>query len=157
MAKKKTRAARKPTTSAKKPSWDLVTFQDLDSWRAKHSVPKKKLAHFLGVTNSTWHNWQGGRSNASLATQQRIKELVSGEPPMALMNGGLKKPNRTARGGRRRGKSAESPIGVGVASEDQRLNAVAAIVTAALTGNPALAASRGDVTGLIDEVRASLQ
>lgn len=165
MAKKK----RTGVKSKKKPEWTGVTFGDLDAWRAKHSIPKKRLAHFLGVTNSTWHNWQGGRANATLVAQQRIKDLIAGEPPAVLMDksAALKRPAREPRvGGGRRGRrgfngSEPEPIvaaaPVDAVAEAARLNAIASIVTAAVSGNTTnFGQSQESVVALISAVRRAL-
>lgn len=77
------KAARK-TTAAKgatrrggpSRTWALVTFAELDAWRADRNIPKKKMADLVGVTNSTYHNWARGSAVATLNTQERIRNLL---------------------------------------------------------------------------------
>jgi len=166
MAKKK----RLSIKSKKKPEWTGVTFGDLDAWRAKYGIPKKRLAHFLGVTNSTWHNWQGGRANAMLSVQQRIKDLIAGDPPEMLLddkNAALRRPAREPRvGGGRRGRPALAPAtaaaptpvldGSNGVESAARLSAISAIVTAAVGSNTAFGQSQESVVALISAVRRAL-
>jgi transcriptional regulator with XRE-family HTH domain len=87
MAKKKTTTRRKKATGSsrkssarkarRKPTWGIVTYQELEAWRVKQGLPKKRLAEQLGVTNSTYHNWARGIAVATTKAQQRIKELIT--------------------------------------------------------------------------------
>ncbi|HBP19785.1 MAG TPA: hypothetical protein DEA08_18590 [Planctomycetes bacterium] len=57
-------------------TWTLVTFAEMDGWRAERNIPKKKMADLVGVTNSTYHNWARGSAVATLNTQERIRNLL---------------------------------------------------------------------------------
>lgn len=61
-------------------AWTIVSFEELEAWRQRHNLPKKRVADLLGVTNSTYHNWARGMSVATPATQQRIQALIRGGP-----------------------------------------------------------------------------
>lgn len=74
-----------PTTTARARSddgrsraWTIVTFDELEAWRQRQNLPKKRVADLLGVTNSTYHNWARGIAVATPATQQRIFDLIRG-------------------------------------------------------------------------------
>lgn len=74
MTKKKAKARRR------KRAWTLVTYAELDAWREKRGIAKKKLAEILGVTNSTYHNWARGVAVATPNTQARIRKLLDEGP-----------------------------------------------------------------------------
>ena len=57
----------------------MVTFAELDAWRAERNIPKKRMAEMVGVTNSTYHNWARGVAVATPNTQERIRALLQGE------------------------------------------------------------------------------
>jgi transcriptional regulator with XRE-family HTH domain len=59
-------------------AWTVVTFDELDAWRAERKLPKKRMAELVGVTNSTYHNWARGSAVATLNTQERIRGLMDG-------------------------------------------------------------------------------
>lgn len=90
IAKKRPNAAAraaKPRASAQENgrsrAWTIVNFDELEAWRQKQSLPKKRVADLLGVTNSTYHNWARGIAVATPSTQQRIQELIrNGAPPL---------------------------------------------------------------------------
>ena len=98
MAKKKRTVRKKKSKSSgagrKKRSWTVVTFDDLESWRAARNIPKKKMAEMLEVTNSTYHNWARGIAVATPNTQERIRRLIENEGApllpgaVAVANGG---------------------------------------------------------------------
>ncbi len=94
MAKKKTASKRttKKSPGARRPrgdgkrkrrEWTVTTFDELDAFRAKHGIPKKKMAELLEVTNSTYHNWARGIAVATPKTQQRIRRIIDAGPPSA--------------------------------------------------------------------------
>lgn len=92
MAKKKTVSpgatkapTRKKVSVAKKKrrEWTVTTFEELDAFRAKHAIPKKKMAELLEVTNSTYHNWARGIAVATPKTQQRIRRIIDAGAPLA--------------------------------------------------------------------------
>lgn len=59
-------------------AWTIVTFDDLEAWRERQGLPKKRVADLLGVTNSTYHNWARKIAVATPSTQQRIHALING-------------------------------------------------------------------------------
>lgn len=59
--------------------WSIVTYEELDAWRAERNIPKKRMAEMVGVTNSTYHNWARGVAVATPNTQERIRALLQGE------------------------------------------------------------------------------
>jgi hypothetical protein len=80
MAKKgRTRAA--GDGDGRSRQWTIVTFADLEAWRQRHALPKKRVADLLGVTNSTYHNWARDRAVATPTTQQKIYSLIHDGPP----------------------------------------------------------------------------
>lgn len=93
MAKKKTqrKTTKKKTTakaskakakakakgsSARRPSWSIVTYEQIEAWRTKQGLPKKRMATLLGVTNSTYHNWARGIAVATYNTQRKIRDVL---------------------------------------------------------------------------------
>ena len=113
MARKKPRAKKaQPATSPaaladdplrrdeRKPQWSIVTFEELEKWREGQGIPKKRLAHLLGVTNSTWHNWARGKAVATYSTQRRIRAVIDGQDSELLRaaSGPLRRPLRHAGG-----------------------------------------------------------
>ena len=79
-------------------TWSLVTYAEMDAWRAERNIPKKKMADLVGVTNSTYHNWARGSAVATLNTQERIRNLLdsggAGVEPRA--SGGTSSEGRAA-------------------------------------------------------------
>ena len=63
----------------RKRSWSVVTYEELEAWRERESLPKKRAAELIGVTNSTYHNWARGLAVATPNTQRKIRELIDGE------------------------------------------------------------------------------
>lgn len=61
---------------SRKRSWSIVTFAELDAWRESVGLSRYGLAQQLGVTNSTWHNWQSGRAVAEARHQRAAKKLM---------------------------------------------------------------------------------
>ncbi|MCO5169957.1 MAG: helix-turn-helix domain-containing protein [Planctomycetes bacterium] len=59
-------------------AWSIVTFAQLEEWRQRQGLPKKRVADLLGVTNSTYHNWARGLAVATPSTQHKIHELING-------------------------------------------------------------------------------
>lgn len=89
-SKRSTKAARAPNGDGRSRAWTIVTFDELDAWRQRQSLPKKRVADLLGVTNSTYHNWARGIAVATPSTQQRIFDLIRGNGaalPAARTNG----------------------------------------------------------------------
>lgn len=132
MAKKKTRRGRGPgrrgagrgANDPRKPEWSIVTFDELEGWRAKNDVPKKRLAHLIGVTNSTWHNWARGKATATLATQRRIRAILDGKDPEVLR--AAREPSRRVGREARAGRGAAYTDGV--SSRSESVTAAASIV-----------------------------
>ncbi|MEZ6188429.1 MAG: helix-turn-helix transcriptional regulator [Planctomycetota bacterium] len=97
MAKKKTRKAGKTTASKaagaakatkaagqrpgrRRAEWKHTNFAAIEGWRKQHKLPKYRMAELLGISNGTYHNWARGRAVPSLATQRKIKSVLSGAP-----------------------------------------------------------------------------
>lgn len=78
--KAKTRRGKK-SGGAKKPTWSLITFKQIEEWRQKLGLSKSGMAEALQVTNSTYHNWRRGttvpHSNQQEDILQRIQALKS--------------------------------------------------------------------------------
>src|SRR5687768_13287757 len=69
-------------------AWTVVTFEDLEAWRQRQGLPKKRVADMLGVTNSTYHNWARKIAVATPTTQQRIHALINGGVATRALGGG---------------------------------------------------------------------
>ena len=68
MAKKKKKS--------KRPAWSVIQFTDIERWREKADMPNATLARALGVTTSTWYNWQNGRSIPPVGTQEKVRAFL---------------------------------------------------------------------------------
>lgn len=95
----KARTAKQPPRDKRKPEWSIVTYEELEAWRAGQEIPKKRLAHLLGVTNSTWHNWARGKAVATPTTQRRIRAVIDGKSPEVTLaaSAPLRRPLRDGR------------------------------------------------------------
>ena len=71
----KSKSAKKGS-SARRPSWSIVTYDQIEEWRKKQGLPKKRMATLLGVTNSTYHNWARGIAVATYNTQRKIRDVL---------------------------------------------------------------------------------
>lgn len=71
----------KKKTSAKKPSWDVVTFRQIEARRVELNHSKASIAEALGVTNSTFHNWQRGTTVPHVNQQEQIKAALDALTP----------------------------------------------------------------------------
>lgn len=60
----------------KQPEWTAISFNKVEEWREKLGLSKSAMAEALGVTNSTYHNWQRGDSVPYESIQERIKERI---------------------------------------------------------------------------------
>lgn len=78
------RARRPVDGDGRSRAWTIVSFDDLEAWRQRQHLPKKRVADLLGVTNSTYHNWARGIAVATPATQQRIFDLIRGGAARAV-------------------------------------------------------------------------
>jgi transcriptional regulator with XRE-family HTH domain len=160
VAKKKTQ--RKTTTrkkkakaskAARRPSWSVVTYEQIEAWREQQGLPKKRMATLLGVTNSTYHNWARGIAVATYNTQRKIREILDrGEVPAELASAPGRGRPRGA-GGNPSGNSATPGHPSGGSSRLQELTVD--LVKAYVEANP------GKVTpdaliDLIGQVRAQL-
>lgn len=148
---RKARAAAEDDTGRRderKPQWSIVTFEELERWREGQGIPKKRLAHLLGVTNSTWHNWARGKAVATYATQRRIRTVIDGQDSELLRaaSGPLRRPLR-------HGASAVS--GVGVGRPPEALTAAATIVSSYLQASKS-APDQATLTRLIRDVLSAL-
>jgi transcriptional regulator with XRE-family HTH domain len=148
MARKK--VARKTRTNGdearrdeRKPEWSIVTYPELEAWREKQGIPKKRLAHLLGVTNSTWHNWARGKAVATYATQRRIRGVIDGQDPGLLQaaSGPLRRPLRV-------GVAATGVLGGG-ARPAEAFTAAATIVSSYLQASK----TAPDQAGLVRLIR----
>lgn len=70
------------TVQTKRPKWILVRFEQIESQRKALGLPKSGMARALGVTNSTYHNWQRGSTVPHPTQQQQLKDALN-----ALSNG----------------------------------------------------------------------
>ena len=75
-AAKATSAKSGKDNSARRPSWSIVTYEQIEEWRKKQGLPKKRMASLLGVTNSTYHNWARGIAVATYNTQRKIRDVL---------------------------------------------------------------------------------
>lgn len=64
------------TKSKKKPTWGAVTFKQIEARRNALGLSKAKMAEALGVTNSTFHNWQRGTTVPHANQQEVIAETL---------------------------------------------------------------------------------
>lgn len=80
-SKRKKTTTRKASSGAPAREWKVVSFEELDAWRSRQHIPKKRMAEMVGVTNSTYHNWARGSAVATLNTQERIRDLIEKGPP----------------------------------------------------------------------------
>lgn len=84
-ASKKTTARGRSSGKTKKPKWSVVTFKQIEQWRQKIGLPKSGMAEALGVTNSTYHNWQRGTTvphpNQQHEIHARLQALETGAIP----------------------------------------------------------------------------
>jgi transcriptional regulator with XRE-family HTH domain len=138
MAKKKTRrpvTKKKPAApSGKKAqkrrrSWSLLTFEDLEKWREREGLPKKRAAEKLGVTNSTYHNWARGIAIPNTNTQKKLRETIDAPP--------------------------QGPDGLPIGPSDETMRALAGIVTTYLQSSPSKV-SPDDLPRLVRHVRQAL-
>lgn len=141
-------SARKPK-DGRQPTWSLVTFPEIEAWRAEHQVPKKTLAQLLGVTNSTWHNWQRGKSVATVSAQKRMKTLM--QDGAGKLEELLERRQELSGSGRERRRARNGHASRG---GDGELLAVGTIVAAYLSKRGGLDPT--ELTDLIRSVRAAL-
>jgi transcriptional regulator with XRE-family HTH domain len=140
MAKMTRRGSSAPDGRAR--SWTVVTFEELEAWRQRQGLPKKRVADRLGVTNSTYHNWARGIAVATPATQHKIHALINGaELPDA------------ARAGSRPWNGADASVRDGSAV----LSSTAQIVNAYLQSRTAAKLTPEGLCQLIRDVTRALQ
>jgi len=112
---------KKKTTSkrgkSKKPKWTLVTFKQIEQWRVKLGLSKSGMAEALGVTNSTFHNWQRGTTvphpNQQTELLTRLNALESNASGGSTSSGGTGKSASKGKGTGRRGGSTTGRGGSG--------------------------------------------
>lgn len=63
-------------TETKKPKWGVVTFKQIESRRKELGISKTAMATGLGITNSTFHNWQRGTTVPHPAQQDVLKAAL---------------------------------------------------------------------------------
>jgi len=125
-------------------SWTVVTFAELEAWRQRQGLPKKRVAGRLGVTNSTYHNWARGIAVATPATQHKIHALINGAVDA------LDTPRSSARahnGGSEHLDNGGSAV----------LESTAQIVNAYLQSRPATKLSTDGLCQLIRDVTTALK
>ena len=66
-------------TMANQNTWTLVKFKDISKFLESNEVSQIKFAQTLGVSNSTFHNWKGGRSTPDEEMQQKILDVIAKE------------------------------------------------------------------------------
>jgi len=85
------RSARK--RKSRQPVWKHVTFEEIDKIRKKWGFSKIAMAKYLGVTNSTYHNWKSGIAIPHAHEQKRIKRAIEPIPspiaPLPKRSGSL--------------------------------------------------------------------
>lgn len=64
------------STETKKPKWSVVTFKQIDKRREELGLTRTAMASGLGVTNSTYHNWQRGATVPHASQQESLKKLL---------------------------------------------------------------------------------
>lgn len=156
MAKKKRKVVRRPKAETKtgeqprrraggrrKASWDLLSFADVEAWRTSHGLPRTRAAQALGVTNSTYHNWQTAKSAPTRQTQERLLRLMK-SGPKAGATGGRPSPARPA------GSDGGSP------ADGQALDATWRIVTCYLE-HSGKGLRRDDLVALVSDVQRALR
>lgn len=74
-------ATKKSNTATKKPTWSVITFKQIESRRQQLGFSKSGIAKALGVTNSTYHNWQRGTTVPHPTQQESIKSILAGLTP----------------------------------------------------------------------------
>lgn len=104
-------------TDSKKPKWAAVTFSQIERRRKELGYSKSAMATALGVTNSTFHNWQRGTTVPHQAQQDEIKsvldKLVPGGASPAPKKPGRKSGASTSSGTGTRRKHSERSAGAG--------------------------------------------
>jgi DNA-binding XRE family transcriptional regulator len=60
----------------KKPKWGVVTFNQIEKRRKDLTMSKSAMATALGITNSTYHNWQRGTTVPHPAQQDVLKTAL---------------------------------------------------------------------------------
>lgn len=124
-------------------SWTVVTFDELEAWRQRQGLPKKRVADRLGVTNSTYHNWARGIAVATPATQHKIHALINGGEVAGVSRASL----RPSNGGAERVDNDGTAL----------LSSTAQIVNAYLQSRPATKLTPEGLCQLIRDVTKALQ
>lgn len=141
----------KKQKKSKRPIWSVIQFSDIERWRERADMPKVTLARALGVTNSTWHNWQNGKSVPSVGTQKKVRAFLTKN--MALIGGAghAATASATEPTPKRRGrppKVAQSSNGSELAGRSMEL-----IRTADMSAFEAVATFFENLSGLMREVQ----
>ena len=68
----------------KKNEWTLVTLAQLLGFIEMKELKQKTFAAYLGVTNSTFHNWKNGRCAPDEEVQGKIKALIDGKEKITV-------------------------------------------------------------------------
>lgn len=61
----------------RQPKWEAVTFAEIERIRLELGLPKRGMASALGVTNSTYHNWNRGNAIPTANRQQQLVRDLS--------------------------------------------------------------------------------
>ena len=62
--------------SPKRATWDLTSFDELESWRESQGHSKSAVARMLGLGNSSYHNWR--HSAPGINIQRKLRALIDG-------------------------------------------------------------------------------
>jgi DNA-binding XRE family transcriptional regulator len=95
------------SAETKKPKWTIVTFKQIETARASLGLSKAAMAQALGVTNSTFHNWQRDATVPHPAQQESIKASLAS---LAAGGKGSVKPTRKAGKSSERGGSSRENV-----------------------------------------------
>jgi DNA-binding XRE family transcriptional regulator len=90
-------------TQTKQPKWSEVTFNQIEKRRKELGLSKSAMAQAIGVTNSTFHNWQRGTTVPHSTQQEQIKGILETLTVDAASSAGS-----TGRGRRR--SSSDAPL-----------------------------------------------
>lgn len=107
-------ATKKSKTATKKPKWSIITFKQIDSRRQELGFSKSGMAKALGVTNSTYHNWQRGTTVPHPTQQEQIQSILAGIKPGSTPST-PKKGKRTKSASAKKGKGSAVRTGGRVA------------------------------------------
>ena len=82
-------------SSRRRGTWAYVTLAEIEEFRLKNHLTKKKLADLIGVTNSTIHNWYQDKAIPTPNRQRQMRSMVDGPPPRSIPTPWSPRPIRT--------------------------------------------------------------